>query len=392
MEGKWIEMGGKDLERELREAFYWFHEHPELSYEEVRTTEKIREILSAHGIEILPYRLETGLVAVIRGEQEGPVQALRCDIDALPIEEETKLPYRSKEPGRMHACGHGMHITAGIGCAVLLQENRSNLRGTVKVIFQPAEETSLGALKILETDVMEDVEKIWGFHADPTNAAGTIAVREGFVTAAVDRFLITITGIGCHGAHPDNGIDPIPAAAAVIQALQSIVGRNVNAFHPSLLSVTRVSAGTTWNVIPAEAVMEGTVRTMEREDRELYEKRLREIAEKTAQAYGAEAETEWIPGPPATWNDKEMADFCTNLASEMGFQTAVEESSLGGDDFAFYEEKIPGCYIKIGTGIGHPIHHPAFAVEPEMLLPASRFLGSCLMVYAGGGFNPLAES
>ena len=133
MEGKWIEMGGKDLERELREAFYWFHEHPELSYEEVRTTEKIREILSAHGIEILPYRLETGLVAVIRGEQEGPVQALRCDIDALPIEEETKLPYRSKEPGRMHACGHDMHITAGIGCAVLLQENRSNLRGTLLI-------------------------------------------------------------------------------------------------------------------------------------------------------------------------------------------------------------------------------------------------------------------
>lgn len=374
-----MEMERKDLEKELRETFYWFHEHPELAYEEVRTTEKIREILTAHGIEIPAYTLKTGLVAVIRGEQDGPVRALRCDIDALPIEEETELSYRSKEPGKMHACGHDMHITAGIGCAILLQENRGGLRGTVRIIFQPAEETSLGALKILETNVMDDVEKIWGFHADPTNAAGTIAIREGYVTAAVDRFIITIRGVGCHGAHPDDGIDPVPVAAAVIQALQSIVGRNVNAFHPSLLSVTRVSAGNTWNVIPAEAVMEGTVRTMERDDRALYEKRLREIAEKTAQAYGAEAEVKWIAGPPATWNDKKMADFCTNLAAEMGFRTAVEERSLGGDDFAFYEEKIPGCYVKIGTGIGHPIHHPAFAVEPEMLLPASKFLSACLM-------------
>ncbi|MDE7275979.1 MAG: amidohydrolase, partial [Lachnospiraceae bacterium] len=223
-------------------------------------------------------------------------------MDALPIVEETGLSYCSKEVGKMHACGHDMHITAGIGCAVLLQENRNRMRGTVKIIFQPAEETSLGALKILETDVMKDVDRIWGFHADPTNEAGTVAIREGYVTAAVDRFVITVKGVGCHGAHPDHGTDPIPVAAAIIQALQSIVSRNVNAFRPSLLSVTRVSAGTTWNVIPAEAVMEGTVRTMEREDRVLYEKRLREIAEKTAQAYGAEAEVEWIAGPPATCN------------------------------------------------------------------------------------------
>lgn len=367
------------LEKELREAFCRFHENPELAYEEVRTTARIREILTAHGIEILPYKLETGLVAIIRGEKEGAVQALRCDIDALPITEETGLPYRSKEAGKMHACGHDMHITAGIGCAVLLQENRDRLRGTVKIIFQPAEETSLGALKILETDVMDDVERIWGFHADPTNEAGTVTIREGYVTAAVDRFVITVKGVGCHGAHPDNGIDPIPIAAAIIQALQSIVSRNVNAFHPSLLSVTRVSAGTTWNVIPAEAVMEGTVRTMEREDRVLYEKRLREIAERTAQAYGAEAEVEWIAGPPAVYNDKEMADFCAKLAEETGFPVAVEESSLGGDDFAFYEEKMPGCYVKLGTGIGYPIHHPAFKVEPEMLLPAAEFLSGLLL-------------
>lgn len=368
-----------NLEKELKTAFYWFHSHPELAYEEYETTKKIKELLTAHGVEILPYELETGLVAIVRGEKEGAVQAIRCDIDALPVEEETDLSYRSAVSEKMHACGHDMHITAGIGCAVLLQENKAKLNGTVKIIFQPAEETSLGALKILETDVMEDVKCVWGIHADPTNEAGTVAIREGYVAAAVDRFEIRVKGVGCHGAHPDDGIDPILVSAAMIQALQSIVSRNINAFHPSLLSVTQIHAGTTWNVIPSEAVMEGTVRTMEPADRILYEKRLQQIAEKTAQAYGAKAEVKWIPGSPAVYNHKDMAALCIQKAEELGLPIAVEESSLGGDDFSFYEEKIPGCYVKIGTGVGFPIHHPKFTVEPEVLLTASRFLAELIM-------------
>lgn len=364
----------KHLKDELKEYFYWFHKHPELSYEEYETTKKIREVLEDAGIEILPYDLDTGLVAIVRGEKEGPVQALRCDIDALPIEEKTDLDYKSETVGVMHACGHDMHITVGIGCAMMLQANRADLKGGVKIIFQPAEESSIGALKILETDVMDGVERIWGIHADPTNDAGVIAIREGYVTAAVDRFVITVKGVGCHGAHPDDGIDPIPVSAAIIQSLQSIVSRNVNAFHPSLLSVTRVIAGTTWNVIPDKAVMEGTVRTMEREDRILYERRLHEIAQMTAKAYGAEADVEWIAGCPATYNDKDMVKLCEMKAKEMGLTTAVEESSLGGDDFAFYEENIPGCYIKIGTGVGHPIHHPEFMVDTGMLYGAVEYM------------------
>ena len=368
----------KHLKDELKEYFYWFHKHPELSYEEYETTKKIREVLEDAGIEILPYDLDTGLVAIVRGEKEGPVQALRCDIDALPIEEKTDLDYKSETVGVMHACGHDMHITIGIGCAILLEANKADLKGSVKIIFQPAEESSIGALKILETDVMDGVERIWGIHADPTNDAGVIAIREGYVTAAVDRFVITVKGVGCHGAHPDDGIDPIPVSAAIIQSLQSIVSRNVNAFHPSLISVTRVSAGTTWNVIPDKAIMEGTVRTMEREDRILYEKRLREIAQMTAKAYGAEADVEWIAGCPATFNDKDMVNLCEIKAKEMELATAVEESSLGGDDFAFYEENIPGCYIKIGTGVGHPIHNPEFMVDTGMLYGAVEYMAELL--------------
>lgn len=364
----------KNLEKKLREWFEWFHRHPELSYEEYETTDKIREVLTEAGVEILPCALETGLVAIVRGAKEGPVQALRCDIDALPIREETNLPYASEYEGKMHACGHDFHITAGIGCAVLLNERKDELAGRVKIIFQPGEESSLGALKVLETDVMEDVERIWGLHADPTNEAGTLGIREGYVTAAVDRFVITVKGVGCHGAHPDDGVDPIPAAAGIIQALQTIVTRNVNAFHPALLSVTRLTAGNTWNVIPEEAVLEGTVRTMNPEDRKLFQRRMEEIAQGTAAAYGAVAEVEWIAGPPATYNDKKMAEACIGLAEKMGFNIVPEESSMGGDDFAFFEENIPGCYIKVGTGKGQLIHQPGFCVDKRAILPTAEYL------------------
>ncbi len=360
----------KNLEKKLAEWFEWFHRHPELSYEEYETTDKIREVLTEAGVEILPCALETGLVAIVRGAKEGPVQALRCDIDALPIREETNLAYASEYEGKMHACGHDFHITAGIGCAVLLNERKDELAGTVKIIFQPGEESSLGALKVLETDVMEDVERIWGLHADPTNEAGTLGIREGYVTAAVDRFVITVKGVGCHGAHPDDGVDPIPAAAGIIQALQTIVTRNVNAFHPALLSVTRLTAGNTWNVIPEEAVLEGTVRTMSLEDRILFERRLREIAQGTAAAYGASAEAEWIAGPPATYNDGSMAEESIQKARKLGLNVVPEESSMGGDDFAFFEENIPGCYIKVGTGKGQLIHQPGFCVDKAAIWPA----------------------
>ena len=366
------------LEQKLKEAFYWFHQNPELSYEEYNTTAKIRELLEGEGIEILPYRLETGLAAVIRGEKEGPVQALRCDIDALPIKEESGLSYSSLCPGKMHACGHDFHITAGIGAALLLQGKKEELKGSVRILFQPGEETSLGAPKMLETAACDGVERIWGFHADPTNPVNTIGIREGYVSAAVDRFVVTIKGVGCHGAHPDDGTDPIPAAAAMVQAFQTIVSRNVNAFHPSLLSVTRIQAGNTWNVIPETACLEGTVRTMDRDDRKLYEKRLREIAEQTALAYGAAAEVEWIPGPPAVYNDGGMAEHGRKKAQELGFLTVEEERSLGGDDFSFYEEKIPGCYIKIGTGQGQLIHQPGFQVDPRVLLPAAQYLAELI--------------
>lgn len=368
-----------ELEERLIQYFEWFHQNPELSYEEYETTAKIREILEREGVEILNCPLETGLVAIVQGEKPGAVQALRCDIDGLPVTEETELPYASVHKGKMHACGHDFHVTAGIGCGVLLNQRKSQLAGKVKIIFQSAEESSLGALKVLETEAMKDVEKIWGIHADPTNEVGVLGIREGYVTAAVDRFEIRVMGAGCHGAHPDDGVDPVPAAAAVVLALQTIVNRNINAFHPALVSVTRVEAGNTWNVIPETALMEGTVRTMDREDRILFEKRMREIAEHTANAYGAKAELKWIPGPAAVYNDREMAEKSIERAKRSGLSVVPEESSLGGDDFSFYQENIPGCYIKVGTGKGAAIHQPGFQVDEKAISLTAAYLADLLI-------------
>lgn len=382
--------GDKKLEQYLIENFEWFHRHPELSYEEEKTTERIRAILTGAGIEILEYPLATGLVAVVHGRKEPAdghrgVTALRCDIDALPVTEESNVPYASMHEGKMHACGHDFHIAAGIGAAILLQEHCEELCGTVKFLFQPGEEESHGAMKILEAGAAKDVERIWGFHADPTNRVGVAGIREGYVTAAVDRFVIRVHGVGCHGAHPDDGIDPVLASSAIVQGLHSIVGRNVNAFHPAVLSVTRLQAGATWNVIPPVAEMEGTVRTMNREDRVLYERRVRETAGQIAAAYGAEAETEWTAGPPATYNDGAMARLCKEVAKEQGMETVPEESSMGGDDFSYYEDKdtmgreVPGCYVKIGVGVGESIHHPAFRVEESAVMPAAEYLAAVLL-------------
>ena len=364
---------------QLIEVFKWFHAHPELSYQEYETTKKIREILEAHKIEILPYNLETGLVAIIRGEKEGPVQAVRCDIDALPILEENDLEYKSVNKGKMHACGHDLHIVTGIGAAIILEQRKAELAGTVKIIFQPAEEAAIGAYKILETDAMNDVEKIWGVHSDPTNPVRTLGIREGAVAAAVDRFAITVKGVGCHGAHPDDGLDPIPVAAAMVQALHNIVSRNLNPFHPRLISVTKLQAGNTWNVIPETAEMEGTIRTMDKADRVFFEKRIREVVENTAKAYGATAELNWQPASPAVMNDGEMADFAEKVAEKCGLKVVPEEQSLGGDDFAFYHENIPGCYIKVGTGVGPTIHQPGFKVDLDAILSAVEYVAElCL--------------
>lgn len=372
-------MERKALEQKLTGFFEELHMHPELSYEEYETTERIKRELVAAGIEILQIPLKTGVVAIVRGAKPGKTYGLRCDIDALPIAEETDIPYKSKTPGKMHACGHDFHTAAVFGAALLLQERKEELQGTVKILFQPAEESSHGAETVLETGVLSDVTAIFGLHTAAYLPVGTLGIRAGSVMAAVDRFELNITGTGCHGGHPDEGVDTILAAASVIQAFQSIVGRNLNPFHTGVVSVTRIDGGNTWNVIPDKVELEGTVRSMEKDDRIFIEKRMREIAEHTAAAYGANAELLWYPGPPATVNEKAWSAFAQKVAEESGFEVVPQRNSTGGEDFAFYLEKIPGCFINVGTGVGYPNHHPKFYADEAALTPAAEYLAKLLV-------------
>ena len=372
-------MERKALEQKLTGFFEELHMHPELSYEEYETTERIKRELAAAGIEILQIPLKTGVTAIVRGAKPGKTSGLRCDIDALPIAEETDLPYKSKTPGKMHACGHDFHAAAVFGAALLLQERKEELQGNVKILFQPAEESSHGAETVLETGVFSDVTAIFGLHTAAYLPVGTLGIRAGSVMAAVDRFELNITGTGCHGGHPDEGVDTILVAASVIQAFQSIVGRNLNPFHTGVVSVTRINGGNTWNVIPDKVELEGTVRSMEKDDRIFIEKRMREIAEHTAAAYGANAELLWYPGPPATVNEKAWSAFAQKVAEESGFEVVPQRNSTGGEDFAFYLEKIPGCFINVGTGVGYPNHHPKFYADEAALTPAAEYLEKLLV-------------
>ncbi|MCB5724139.1 amidohydrolase [Mitsuokella jalaludinii] len=366
-------MNEQDIFQKITDEFYWFHRHPELSYEEVETTKRLREDLAAAGIEVLDLPLKTGLVAKV-GAGEAPFIALRCDIDGLPIQEESGLAYASEHAGRMHACGHDFHISAVLGSAYLLKAKERELRGTVYLIFQPAEEAPGGARKVMETGVLKDVQAIFGLHTSPLYDVGTLGIRSGAVTASVDKFTVTFHGKGTHAAHPERGIDPIVMAASFVTAAQSIVSRNIDPAHPGLVSITHIESGNTWNVIPESSWLEGTVRCLTAEDRKLIKKRIYELAEGQAASFGGHAELTWYAGPPATDNTPDWTDFAIEVAKEAGLNVVPAPVNLAGEDFAYYQEEIPGVFVLVGTGKSPANHNPKFHVDPAALGPAARYM------------------
>jgi len=359
---------------ELITYFQWFHSHPELGNEEFETTKKIREILEREGVEILKTGLETGLVARIEGKEKGPVIGLRCDIDALPIQEESGLSYASVNEGRMHACGHDFHTVVMLGTAIWLHQERERFSGTVKVIFQPAEEVTEGAEKVLKTGVLDDVSCYFGIHSYPQFENGSVGIKEGAVMAAVDRFAVRITGSGAHAAQPQKGIDPLVVQAAVILNAQTIVSRNLNPFSRAVLSFTHVEGGTTWNIIPEEVFLEGTVRTLDEEDRVLVKTRFAAMVQATAQAYGAGVKINWREGPPAVVNDTKLCRLAREEAAEQGLEVRVQEDTMGGEDFSLYLKEKKGIFIRIGTGGCYPGHHAKFTADPEAIYPAVGYM------------------
>lgn len=367
-------VNAEQIERKIVDIRRRLHQYPELSHEEFETTAYIRKLLEDAGIRIAAqYTLKTGLIAEVGGLQGGPVIALRADIDALPIQEDTGLPFASRIPGKMHACGHDFHTAVILGAAFLLKEKEHELPGTVRLVFQPAEEKAAGAEKVLRSGALEGVRAIYGMHNKPDLPVGTIGIRPGPLMAAADGFLVELEGIGSHAAVPEASVDPVVAAAHLVTALQSIVSRNVSPLESAVISVTRLNTGTTWNVIPETAVLDGTVRTFDEEVRTRVVERFGEVVNGVAAAYGTKANLRWIQGPPPVNNDADLAEAARRTAERLGIAVVTPKPSPAGEDFAFYQKRIPGFFAFIGTSGPKEWHHPAFDVDERALFISASY-------------------
>lgn len=321
-----------------------------------------------------PTILETGIFADIEGTHPGPTVAIRADIDALPIQEQTNLPYRSRIPGKMHACGHDFHTAAVLGAAYLLKAEQAELRGKIRLIFQPAEEYGAGAQKVLRDGQLKDVDVIIGLHNKPDLPVGTVGIKSGPLMAAVDRFKVVIKGKGAHGALPQNGHDPITASAQLITALQTIVSRSISPLESAVVSVTRIEGGNTWNVLPETVTIEGTIRTFNPEVRIQVKERFYAITEQIIGAFLSEVAIDWFEGPPPLINYAAVAEAAWVAAEQTGLKVIEPELSTAGEDFAYYLQHTPGVFAFFGTNGDEDWHHPSFTVDETALIEAAYFL------------------
>ena len=362
-----------------------FHRHPELGFQEVRTAGIVAQELNQLGLEVSTGIGKTGVVALLEGDQPGPVVLIRVDMDALPIQEETGAEYASTVAGVMHACGHDGHTAIGLTVARMLQQNRNSLKGSVKLVFQPAEEGLGGAEAMLEDGVLThpSPEAALSVHLWNEKPVGWIGATPGPVMAAADIFRIHLHGKGGHGAQPHFTADPVAAAAQIISALQTVVSRNVPPLEAAVLSVTTLRAGDAFNVIPDTADLQGTIRTFKPEVRQRVVERFNQVVEGIANAMGCQAEVELQAITPAVVNDPQLTaliqEVCENVLP--GSQVDSSTMTMGSEDMAFMMQDIPGCYILVGSanpekGLNAAHHHPRFDVDEESLTNAAALLSA----------------
>ncbi len=364
-----------DFHDEMTQWRRQLHRHPEICYEEVWTSDFIAGKLAEFGIDVVRGLAGTGVVGILKGKTDtGRSIGLRADMDGLPMPETNDFEYKSKTDGQMHACGHDGHMTMLLGAARYLSETR-NFDGTVYFIFQPAEEGGAGAAKMIDEGLFADyqMETVWGMHNWPGLPAGEIAVSEGASMASADHFEMTLTGRGGHAAMPHQAIDPILAAANIVQTLQMLVSRHTNPQDSSVLSVTTIHGGSALNVIPDEVTLGGTVRSFRPETRARLEKSLRDVSRLTAEAHGCSVVFDWREGYPPTVNYQPEAMRAANVARAVVGADRVHmnpEPSMGAEDFAFMLEEKPGAYIWLGAGeaeAGRMLHNTGYDFNDEIL-------------------------
>jgi hippurate hydrolase len=351
------------------------HAHPELSTKEFRTSAMIQEKLKSFGVdEIITGMATTGVVGVIRAGTSERAIGLRADMDALPIQEETGLPYASQNPNVMHACGHDGHTTMLLGAAKYLAETR-NFDGTVYLVFQPAEEFEAGADKMIKDGLFIrcPMDMIFGLHNWPQSPEGTFLWRSGDVMAAVGWIDITITGKGSHGAFPHQGVDPVVVAATIVNALQTIISRNMEPIQGGVVSIGHISGGDAYNILPERVVMKGTARWFRPQVGEIIEKGVHRLATGIAASFGAQADVRFSHHCPATVNDEEATTIAVSAAETIAGRAKVKHMpmpTMGGEDFAYMLEEKQGAYLMLGGGRGpnEPLlHHPLYDFNDAIL-------------------------
>lgn len=367
------------IKDELIEIRRTLHQYPELGFEETNTSKFIKDFLRKEGIQFKEFA-GTGVCGIIEGTKEGvnnKVIGLRADIDGLPMQDKKVCSYASKVSGKMHACGHDGHTTILLGAAKLLNKNKDKFNGTVKLIFEPAEETTGGAKVMIEEGVLTNptVDVMCGLHVEETLDAGMIMVRRGTVNAASNPFNITIKGSGGHGAYPDTAIDPIVMASHVVTSLQSIVSREIKPVNPAVVTIGSIHGGTAQNIIPNEVKLGGIIRTMTNEDREFAKARLKEIVNGICTTFRGSAEIEIEESYPCLYNDDNMVKILEDSAiNVIGSENVKVQKNpkLGVESFAYFANKVPSVFYFLGIrneekGIVHPAHNSLFDIDEDAL-------------------------
>lgn len=381
MENEWLK-AAEALREETLALYRSLHQYPELAHEEQETHRFLRRTLDTWGV---PYESprDNVTVAILKGALSGAVVGLRCDTDGLPVREETGLPFASRHPGKMHACGHDGHMAIGLTAARMLWERLDRLHGEVRVIFQPAEEGEAGADEVIETGLVRNVDVFFAIHLWSPYAAGTLHISPVVVSAAVDMFTITLRGSGGHGATPEKCFDAVVAGAALVQSLQTVVARRVSPLVPAVLTVGSFHAGTAGNIVAEEAVLSGTLRALDKDTRLLIENEMERITRQTAEAYHCHAEIKNRRISDVVVNDEKAARIAHRCALELTDESRVQpqRAMMIGDDFANYGRIAPTCYAQVGIAdpkkdTDHPHHSGLFRLDEDALPLSAAWMAS----------------
>jgi len=378
----------KKIESELKNWRRDFHRHPEVAFSEERTSKKVEGFFKKLGLPV-KRMAGTGLRAELKGKTHGKVVALRADMDALPIQEEGEKEYISRNQGVAHVCGHDAHMAILMGAAKVLAENRDEISGHVVFLFQPAEELPPGgAKKMVGEGALKNVDAIFGLHVWQPLPTGYVGILKGPMMAQADNFEITVRGKAGHGSTPHITVDPIFVASQMVVNLQSVVSRNVDPLKPLVVSFGTINGGTVYNIIPQEVRLKGTVRTFENEVQERARQRIHKIAKDTSKAFDAFADCRYKPGYPPLVNHDDMVDLVLKTAAKILGKDKIKEISpvMGGEDFAYYLQKIPGAFLFLGAGDGQEYshHHPEFDIDEKVLVYGAELM-------AGLAYNFLAQ-